>query len=327
MRKCVLKMLSKTGFVFLACLAVSLQAVDKNSRYVDGIVAVVNDEVITVSQVLRQTMPRERVMARHMPQDEFRAKVNQLREETLEFLINNELMAAEFEDRGYTLPAEYVSEQLDSVVARETNGDWELFRSQLQDDGMTIQEFQDKLERRLSADALFEEEVRRKITINEKELKAFYRSNRDEFARPQSVHLGILKISSENRDDKAIRERLQTVVTALKEGDSFEDVARQFSDDPTAKNGGDMGWTPVDGLNDRFKRVAYSMEIGKISPPLALKDGVYLLKVKQRKDKELQPFAVVREEIERKLRDTKQKERYEQFIKSLRNKFYVKKFI
>jgi peptidyl-prolyl cis-trans isomerase SurA len=327
MRKRVLETLCCAGFMGVSCWVSLVQAADANSRYVDGIVAVVNDEVITVSQVLRQTMPRERVMVRHMSMDDYRAKVNQLREETLEFLINNELMAAEFEDRGYTLPAEFISEQLDSVVARETSGDWELFRSQLQDEGISLQEFEDKLERRLSADALFDEEVRRKVSVNEKEIKTYYRSHHDEFSRPQSVNLQLLKISSTDRDEQALRHRLQEVVDALKEGASFEQVAQQFSDDPTAENGGDLGWKAVDELNERFKQVAYSMEIDKISPPILLKDGIYLLKINERKDKELQPFSVVRDEIERKLREDKQQERYNEFIKNLRNKFYVKKFI
>ncbi len=295
--------------------------------YTDGIVAVVNNEVITVSDVLRQTMRHERALTQRSDRADYRSRINQLRQQTLESLINNELLAAEFEGKGYKLPGDYVSERLDAVVAQQASGDWDKFRAELQEQGMSMAEFEEQLKKQLAAEALFDEEIRRKTIVTDSDVRKYYEENIARFTRPESVKLQVIKIAGENRDEQQIRARLEEVVQALRSGADFADVAKSYSDDSTAADGGVQEWRDFEELPPPFQQFLATAEDGRISPPLPTDDGVWLVRTEETKGEKTQAFENVRDMIEDNLREERQRERFEEFIKNLRDKFYVKKFI
>lgn len=327
----MIKLLTRTVAVASVLLQLTaplaLHAQQQSQRYVDGIVAVVNEEVITISTVLRQTAPREQALAQQLSAEKFEEAVNDLREKALDSIIEKELMYAEFKSKGYTIPNDFLSERLSQVVASEAGGDWELFRSQLADQNMTLDDFRERLHKQLAVEVLYEEEVRKKVSVTEDDIQNYYYDNKEQFTRPEKVKLQLIFLNRENRTQDQLVHAVEMVMKQLDNGVLFGTVAKRYSDHPSAEEEGVLGWMPIASLNPRLQPVAINLEIGTISMPVGTAEGVYFLKVHERTDEQLQPLSAVRKEISNLLEQKKQRERYEKYTTMLERKFYVKKFL
>src|SRR5687767_7273658 len=173
----------------------------------------------------------------------------------LEDMINDEILIA----RATGLKIAPTDEEITKAVA-EQRGQMteEAFTKQLGDRRITPDEFRQEVRRELIVRKVVEREVTEKVVVSDAEITAFFEKNREQFnVRERQYHLAQIVVNSQpnpqvaNRrgDDAATPEQAQRKVTMLTEnlrtGDSFADLAADFSEDPqSASNGGDIGFVP-----------------------------------------------------------------------------------
>jgi len=92
-------------------------------------------------------------------------------------------------------------------------------------------------------------------------------------------------------------EEAKAVVAELKNGADFAELAKQKSTDPGAADGGDLGYFPKEEMVPEFAEVAFSLEKGQISGPVHTRFGWHVIKVEDKRDRQIPPFDQVREQL------------------------------
>ena len=154
-----------------------------------------------------------------------------------------------------------------------------------------------------------------KIKVPEADLKKYYDENTAEFMGQAQVKAKHILCNTEE-EAKAAKERV------LK-GETFEDVAREVSTGPSAKEGGDLGWFSKEQMVPEFGNMAFSMEKEALSDPVKTQFGYHIIKVYDKKDAETKSFDEARVELEQKLISARQKQYVDDMILKLKKEHTV----
>jgi parvulin-like peptidyl-prolyl isomerase len=133
----------------------------------------------------------------------------------------------------------------------------------------------------------------------------------------------ILLTAPQGTERDALRRQAEELRGRLLKGESFEMLAAQYSQGPTASAGGDIGYVERGQTLPELEEAAFRMAVGEISPVIELAQGLYLLKVVDKKGKGLKPFSEVRQEIVMKIEDEKMGQRFDTWIADLRKKSHI----
>ncbi|HEX7127785.1 MAG TPA: peptidyl-prolyl cis-trans isomerase [Thermodesulfobacteriota bacterium] len=284
---------------------------------VDRIAAVVNDQVITLSEVDSQipppvpTAPDEREKARR---------------ETLDRLIEAALISQEAARANVTVSEQEVDAEIAAVREREKLSQEELERA-LAAEGLTFEEYRERLKDNIRRAKAVSRLVRGSLSIPDSRLRAYYEANAARFTPPASVRLRLLLVPVSPGASDAERAIARAEAQALRlralNGEPFEDLVKAHSRGPAAEEGGDLGVMPAAALDPRFEEAIKGLEPGQVSEPVVLDGGVALLQLVTREGGEPRPFEEVRDEIYRKLYDEEFEKAVSQWVKDLRAKAHV----
>jgi len=143
-------------------------------------------------------------------------------------------------------------------------------------------------------------ELIKNVQATDQEVQQFYQENSSSFSEPPSVHVAHILIQlPKNADAKAVGEaqaKIATIQKRLKAGESFEDLAKEFSDDKeSGAMGGDLSWLNPGEMFPEFEKVAFSLDkANPISEPLKSQYGFHIIKLLDRKNEKVKPFAEVK---------------------------------
>lgn len=220
-------------------LGLSVSAAQAEERVLDGIVALVDDEVVLASALEAEIDS----VSRELAQRNVRMPPRQeLRRQVLERLIMQTLQFNVAERRGIRVD----SATLDAAVRRvaeRNNITLPALRDALADEGMNMAQFRDQLRREITLTRLREQEMNRRIDVTDQEIEQFIERNRDQTRSYDlaQILIGIPEAASAEAIDEA-RERARDVQARLESGESFARVAAATSDARNALEGGDLGW-------------------------------------------------------------------------------------
>jgi peptidyl-prolyl cis-trans isomerase SurA len=256
-----------------------------------NVAASVNGRSITYEDLDKQ------YSAAQLPQEqgaEDSAAVQRL--EVLRTLIDNEIMLQRAEKLGLMAQEADVDAKFTELKAPYTQ---EEFQQQLAARKMTAEELRAQIRRDLSVQRLFNKEITSHISISDKDVADFYATNRASFnlAEPQ-IHIAQILVTSRPdanvrnlKADKAqnaeqARRKIQMLAGRLKQGEAFDMLAQNYSEDPeSAANGGDLGFVPESALekaNVELRRVVLQLQPGQVSSVVGGSDGFRILKVLSR---------------------------------------------
>jgi peptidyl-prolyl cis-trans isomerase D len=119
------------------------------------------------------------------------------------------------------------------------------------------------------------------LTVSDAEIQSYYSSHREDYREPERVEFNyvLLYHDPSPRDLADVQERLSTIERRLKEGDDFSVLARQFSEDPTAGDGGDLGWVSKGDMVSSFEEKAFGIDVGTFSDPIRTQYGWHVIQV------------------------------------------------
>lgn len=310
--------------LLLAVFTVSLSS--SAADYNDRVYAVVEDEVITLHDVRRQTALMERQLMNQMSGVEAETQAGKLRRQAAERMIHNELCYAEFKERELDVPKDYVEDRIDNIVRSEAGGSYDKFEEMLEDDGMEMEEFREFLKKQIASQLLLEQFVSQRVKVTPEEVETYFQENTDEFAEDGRLKLAIIFLAA--NDDESLAERVDVVEESLADGEDFSGLAKEYSDEErSAARGGELGWLDSNECRTVFREAVEGLQPGEVSEPVEVEKGVFLVKLLDREEgDDAELTAEIREEIREKLRQERQNDFYGELIEKLENKFYVKRY-
>jgi peptidyl-prolyl cis-trans isomerase SurA len=259
-------------------------------RLVDRIVAIVDEEAILLSDLERE------IETYHFELESMGQTVTEtdgaVREMMLDRLIEVKLLVAQAKLDGMVIGEDELEREAAQATQRliDRFGTRSALERELARSGMTYSDLEARnrelVRNRLYTMRMVQRHVRPRVEVRDDEVLAFYEEHKDEVPRanPTVTIANILVVAQPDPSVmEALEARIAEVDAALKRGDSFETVAREFSEGPNASNGGLVG---TFGRGDLFSPVVenalWSMSPGQISPPINTELGVHILQLVER---------------------------------------------
>ena len=318
--------------VFSTLLLILVSGVHaQKAEVVDGIAAIVNNDVITISQVRDLAGTREQSMRQMYRGTELQEKLKEMRLAALKDLIDRQLVLQEFrkmQKNGANIPDYVVDERVSTIIREEFGGDRSAFVRTLQAQGYTLTRFKEIEKEKIIVQALRQSKVSENFVISPTQIQAYYDKNKGNYATPEQVRLRMIIIregsSGDIPDTGSKKDLAKEIRDKIAQGSEFESIARMYSEDDTRDAGGDWGWVERDTLNEEITKVAFSLPPGQVSQVVSIGDAYYIMMVDAKKNATIKPISEVRDEIERNLTQQERKKAQDRWLDSLRQKAYIK---
>jgi peptidyl-prolyl cis-trans isomerase SurA len=278
----------------------------------DGIVAIVNSDLIMLSEMKRELAPeRERI------QKEYRGDALARRLKTAEYMalttmIERKLQLQEAKVRNIVVTDQEVRQAI----------------QQMKQQGRTIDEANPadmkSAREQMMLFRIVDRDVRSAVIVGDSDLKRYFQEHRDRFALSEEYTLSQILIQPRSPDNIAdAKEKVREVMTRLKQGDSFEDLALRFSDGPNASHGGHLGLVRQGELLPEIERTITTMVPGGTSDVIETPDGFHIVRLEDKKPKQFRPFEQVRNEIQGLVFQQKSEDAFQSWLANLKNKAYI----
>jgi parvulin-like peptidyl-prolyl isomerase len=317
------------ALLVFSCLGVAaIASPTRGAESVNGIAAIVNDSVITYSEVRDVVEPRERLLRSQYSGAELVKKITELRKAALQDLIDRQLIVQSFEKEKLAIPPHFIDDRIDEVIKENFGGDRNAFIKTMESQKFTMSKFRDMERQKIIVQAMRAKNVKSNLLVPPAKVEEYYRQHKDQFSNKAQVKLRMIMIPghADNGGSTAQKSMADEIRAKLITGADFDKMAQMYSEDSTRDLGGDWGWIDDKTLSPELSRVAFSLKPGEISKVVDIGGNNYILKVEARQGGEVKPLKDVRADIEAKLRQEQAQQLQEHWLASLRSKAYIKTF-
>jgi parvulin-like peptidyl-prolyl isomerase len=289
----------------------------RGQEVVEEIVALVNDDIITLSDYRQMFELRiAQLRADQLPPDEFDKAYEITKKGLLDYMITEMLLLQKAQELGLN-----VSEQIKGMIQKikEDNNlatDADLRRAIAQQ-GMPYEVRLKQYAAGMMREGVLYTEVARAIV-------QYYKKHPEEFTTPTEYKLNAVYLAVETRSAEESEALKAAVDAKLKGGASFADTAAELSDPPMKDAKGELGTFKHGELDQTLEAAVEKLKAGETSAWVSTKNGWYLLQLTERKESALRSFDEARKEVEDKLYNQKRATKSEEYIKKLREQSYVK---
>ena len=310
----------RVGMMIIACILL-FSALSHANVLLDRVVAVVNQDVITWSELYKAMEADASPKIKEMQKDEQRKVFKENEAIFLETLINVRLQLQEAKNAGVKVSDEELKEAVDSIKKKYSMSD-DAFTESLKNEGFTFEEYKKRLWEQIVISKLVNSQIRNKIVVIDEDLRKFVSENREVLENTESYRISqILLKKQKDVDSSKLEEKAGDLLKKIEQGESFSDLAKQYSEDPSAKAGGDLGILKKSQLNKNFTDIISQMKPGDVSKPFWTENGLHIIKLESRT--EVKNNDEILQEARNMLNDKIFKERYNAWIKSLREKSFI----
>jgi len=294
----------------------------------DGVKAVVNETVITSSQVEEFTAPAAEALRREYPDapQTFRQKLSDALGDSLEQLVERQLILRSFDVDGYQLPETVVDQLVQDRMQSKFGNDRVTFIKTLQAQGMTVEQFRKEVRDQYIITALRQKNVSSEIVISPYKIETYYLAHTNEFKMEDEIKLRMIVLNKTSPDDTNTVKRAGEILSEIKNGAAFSEMARVYSEGSQKTQGGDWGWVERSVLRKDLAAAAFSLKAGEVSGVIDTPACAYLMLVEQTRQTHVRPLSEVQDEIEKNLRTEEQSRLEKRWIDGLKKKTFIRYF-
>ena len=313
--------------LYLGFATSALMSSAVHAKVVDRVVAVVNDDVITLSELQELIIPLQ-MRLQSIADPLKRAEL--LREQTqqaLDQLIGQRLLVQVAQEQGVTVSDEQVEGHLQSVMRQQGWGEAELTQY-LSAQGMTRDDLKAQSHDFLMQQHVTQRNLAGKMQVTDSDLKSAYQdllTERKAEARVEGAHI-ILPVASgtDAAGEAATKQLANELLSRAQKGEAFGDLARQYSKGSGASNGGDLGViTRGSGLPQELEEAFFTLKQGEVAGPIRTAFGYHVIKVTRIEAQAPPSFEELRPQLEGRLRQ----ERFQSALKEWLEKLKAGAFI
>ena len=298
------------------------------AEVVDRIVAVVNEEIILLSELQDRLEPfAQRIRQQGFDPGQERQMLFKVREEIINRLVDEKLTDQEIKRNDIQVSQSEVDNAIERIKAANHFTDEDL-RQFLEQEQMTMQQYRETIKEQILRTRLVNYQVKSKIVITEAEIQAYYDRHPDIYGGKRRYHLRniLMRVPGFSTDAQraAVLETMQQLSARAEAGESFADLARTYSQSPAAADGGDIGEFEEETLSPQIRAALEGLEPGGTTAVLDTDQGFQLLFLEAIRRTEGKPLDQVREEIHQSLFDEVVEKRFASWLEALRSQSHIK---
>ncbi|MEF8793068.1 peptidylprolyl isomerase [Thiohalorhabdus sp.] len=269
----------------LALVALALAATAGAAQLIDRIVAVVNDDVITASE-LEQNLERSIQKLRQQTGPGQLPPRQVLRRQLLERMVIDRIQIQRAKERDIQVSAQEVDDAV-ARVARQNNLGVPRFRQALKRQGVDYADYRQRLKEQIMRSRLSDGAVRSKIHITEEEVDSYLarqgKSGEDQFEYKLQHILVAVPEGTSPEETAELRRKAEDLRARVTEGEAFATVAAAESDGQNALEGGDLGWFKPGELPEPVLAEVEAVEPGHLSRVVRTPSGFHVFRVTERR--------------------------------------------
>ena len=273
-------------FLFLPSIIFAQESLDQ-------IVAIVGKDIILDSELKTQL---EFYLTQTGSKVENPEELNKLKKTLLDQMINDRLLLAKAEkDTLLKINEKEIEQTLEDQLSKIKSqfSSEEAFQKELKTEGLTEAElkrnYREQIKEQLLRDKLISSKLS-KSNISSREVKEFYQSYKDSLPeQPESAKLSqiLLKIEPSQKTLDSLKDFASMILAKAKAGEDFSELAKNYSEDPSAKQGGDLGFLKRGEILPEFEMKAFSLNPGEISDLVQTSLGYHIIKLEEKKEEEI----------------------------------------
>jgi peptidyl-prolyl cis-trans isomerase SurA len=295
-----------------AVLAISITAASAASApvIVDRVVAVVNDEIITMSDLQREMQKRKDITDQKL---------------MLEDMIDRKLQMDAAKRNGMAITDKELDEAVTDIMARNKM-DAKQFEVALARENLTPEQYRTEFREQMTMSRLFNKFVRSGVSVDNTEIRTYYDKNAKLYSLPEEVkvrHLVVpVKEQASSAEVTAAREQAESLMARIRTGEDFTRLIREYSGSPTAAQDGDLGFLPRGTAIPEIEAATKDLKPGEYAGPVRVGDGFHILRVEEVRTP-VMPFEKVKDEIQKLLFEQKMENTYRTFLQTLRSDAHI----
>ena len=308
---------------------------------VEEIIARVNNEIITRSEFVRSREQLKQEVQQQDPSNADKAFAEKQRD-VLRDLIDQQLLLQKGKDLGITGDTELVK-RLDEMRKQMNLDTMEELEKAAQAQGVSYEEFKQNLRNQIITQRVIGQEVGSKLSFNKEEVQKFYDEHKAELLQPEQVRLSEILIAPKtagapgagadppqppaqaNAESQlaAAQTKARDLLEQIRKGADFAEVAKKFSDGPSAKDGGDLNYFKRGTLAKELEEKVFAMKAGDVTDVIRTKQGFVILKVTEHQQAGVPPLKDVEPKIQDALYMQKLQPALRAYLTKLREEAYI----
>jgi peptidyl-prolyl cis-trans isomerase SurA len=300
----------------------TFSAVPHASILLDRVVAVVNKEVITWSELYKAMEFEAATQIKNLNEEERKRLFKENEVSFLENLVNMRLQLQEARNLGIDVTQNEITETIDNIQKKYSMTQADFVES-LKKEGLSLEEYRKRLSEQILINKIVTYQIRNKIIVSDAEVNRYTEANKESPTGGETYKLRqiFFKKSEGNTDKKTVEEKTAEIIKRLKDGEDFSSLARIYSEDTSAQTGGDLGYVKKDLLAKEFVDVLSGMNAGEYSMPFWTEKGLHIIKLDEKVS--AQNTDQIKENVRKQLAEEHFSEKYRDWIKGLREKAYI----
>jgi peptidyl-prolyl cis-trans isomerase SurA len=315
------KIIPSMACVFF-CFSIALPAQCYSAEIIDGIVAVVNEDIITKSELDESMIPFIADYRLRYGDEIMEEKIDEARQDALNRLIEERLILQEARKRKVVVEDFEIEERIDDVKQRFR--DEAEFYEAINASGVTLLRLKKKYEEQIMMRKLINSIINSRVHISPTQIAAYYHGNIKDFTMPNMARFKVffLRYSEEQTPDMANSIAL-SVLTRINEGEDFDMLVRQFSQGPNTDKGGDMGYMPEGSTIPELEEQIKQLKPGSVSGIIKTDPGLYIIMLVDKKPAGPVPIAEVNGLIRERLFQRESELTLREFVVKLKEDAYI----
>jgi peptidyl-prolyl cis-trans isomerase SurA len=312
------------GFTLLCGI---LTAAASEGVILDRIVAVVNDDVITLTEVQEEGLQTIRRIVQESLGEERERRLRTTERQILDELILRKLQLQEAKKEKIEATAAEVRSAIEDLKKRNGLTSDEELQAAMSRELLSEEQFRKGIAEQVALTKLVARQVRSKVVVLDEEARRYYDEHQEQFKDIPQVkirHLLVAVPQQPTRDDVLrAKSRIEEAQVLMKLGAKFSTVAKQYADGPLASSSGEI-WTMKRGeLAPELEQTALALPIGQVSGIITNPAGFHLIQVEERVAGQILPFDQVKEAARNTLFDQKAETKFKEWVQTLKAKASV----
>jgi parvulin-like peptidyl-prolyl isomerase len=306
--------------IVLACILCTTAV---QADVVERIIAKVNGEIITKTQLDREVQAFVERLGPAPSAEEEARRLTELKQQILDRIIDNMLIMQVALEKGLRVPPRYFQEWKANIMKEMKIETEEDFQRQIELQGMDEAALQKQFEENLLVNEILRMEVENKISLVEDEIDKYYRDHIAEYTEAAKVRLREIVVRFEEGGEAAAEEKARRLLQDIQQGADFAEVARAHSDANSREAGGDLGFFEKKELAELLAEVAFQLEPGGISDIIRFESSLRIIRVEEKTEEKTMSLDSVRKEIADALYRELVEERTQRYLRQLREQAII----
>ena len=279
--------MSKIRYLLFLSLIITLGYTNLLAEQLDRIVAKVGREIILESDLKRHRIQLEQMQI---------LVPGTTDEEVLRDIVEGILVLQTAKSKGYAVDENKLRQTVDSQISSYIDrfGSESTLRAELRKSGMSLSDLREQIEQMVREqrvrEMLIQNEITSRIHITDSELLDFYNEHIDEIPeRGKMVELWMFRreIKASERTKRTVSNDINKIYDKIREGKDFAKLAEEYSDCPSSKMGGDLGFFGPGTMIKEFEDTAFKLKPGEISNVVETKFGYHIIKMEEKDEDDI----------------------------------------